>query len=68
VEIRSLREAAVMAARLSLRMASEKQWPVAKREPAVVQKLLDRPEYQEEKVFRERLDAFYTKAAKEASK
>jgi len=68
VEIRSLREAAVLAARLSLRMASEKHWPAARREPAVVQKLLDRPEYQEEKAFRERLNAFYTQAAKDRAK
>jgi aminopeptidase YwaD len=65
VEIRSLREAAVLAARLSLRMASEKRWPAAKREPAVVQKLLDRPDYQEEKAFRESLDAFYAQEEKD---
>lgn len=57
----SLREASALAARVALRIASKESWPVALREEQVVRELLDMPEYQEEKAFRERLDAFYAR-------
>ena len=50
-----------LAARLALRIASEEDWPVAQRDEQTVLELLDRPEYREEKEFRERLNAFYEK-------
>jgi Zn-dependent M28 family amino/carboxypeptidase len=59
VDLRSLREAAALAARLALRLATEEQWPAARRDEQTVMKLLDSPDYQEEKAFRDRLDAFY---------
>jgi aminopeptidase YwaD len=62
VDLRSLREASTLAARLALRMASAETWPVARREEKTVLALLDSPEYREEREFRERLDAFYKQA------
>jgi aminopeptidase YwaD len=59
VEQAGLRSAAALAARLALRVASADDWPVSRREESKVQELLDSPDYQEEKAFRERLDAFY---------
>jgi Zn-dependent M28 family amino/carboxypeptidase len=57
-----LREAAALAARVALRIASEERWPVALREEREVLELLDTPEYREERAFRERLEAFYEEA------
>jgi hypothetical protein len=62
VDIRSLREAAALAARLALRVASSSDWPVTQRSVSDVQALLDRPEYREERRFREALDAHYAEA------
>jgi aminopeptidase YwaD len=62
VELKNLREASTLAARLALRMASEETWPVARRDEETVTGLLDRPEYREEQEYRERLEAFYEKA------
>jgi len=62
VELTGLREAAVLAARLALRLSSEEDWPVAGRSKEAVLELLDTPEYQEEQAYRERIDAFYEKA------
>jgi hypothetical protein len=62
VDIRSLREASVLAARLALRIANEENWPVQRRAEEDVQSLLDTPEYKEEKDYRERLDAFFDNA------
>jgi Zn-dependent M28 family amino/carboxypeptidase len=59
VDQTSLRAAAALAARLAMRVASADDWPVSRRAEATVQELLDSPDYQEEKAFRERLDAFY---------
>jgi len=54
VPTRGLREAAAMACRLALRVASESDWPVSRRSHAEVATLLDRPDYQEEaKIFAE---------------
>jgi Iap family predicted aminopeptidase len=65
VELRDLREASALAARLALRIANEADWPVARREEAAVDALLDSPEYREEREFRERLDAFYAGAGRQ---
>ncbi len=62
VDLRSLREASTLAARLALRMASQETWPVTRRNEKTVLELLDSPEYREEKEYRGRLDAFYKKA------
>ncbi len=59
VDVTSLREAATLAARLALRIANEETWPVTRRDEAAVLELLDSPDYQEEKAFRERLAARY---------
>jgi Zn-dependent M28 family amino/carboxypeptidase len=66
VDLRSLREASALAARLALRMASEEEWPVRRRDEAAVLELLEGPDYQEEQAYRERLDAFYAQARQEA--
>jgi Iap family predicted aminopeptidase len=62
VELKALREAATLAARLALRIASEPAWPAAQREEQAVLELLDSPEYREEQAYRERLRAFYQAA------
>jgi len=62
VEIGCLREASVLAARLALRIASQKPWPASQREKAAVLELLDSPDYRQESEFRDRLDAFYRAA------
>ena len=62
VELTSLREAATIAARLALRMASEETWPVKRRDASTVQELFDTPEYREEQEFRDRVDAHYEEA------
>jgi Iap family predicted aminopeptidase len=54
VEMRGLREAAALAARLALRMASAPQWPAARRGEDEVLAILDTPDYREERaLFRE---------------
>ena len=67
VDMTSLREASSLAARLALRMASEENWPVTRRDRENVLGLLDNPGYREEKEYRDRLHAFYVKARKEQS-
>jgi Zn-dependent M28 family amino/carboxypeptidase len=62
VDARSLREAATLAARLALRVANEENWPVGQRDEKVALELLEGPQYQEEKEFWARLDAFYEEA------
>jgi aminopeptidase YwaD len=62
VDLKSLREASTLAARLALRMAHEEAWPVARRSGEAVQALLDSPEYQEEQEYRQQLEAFYRQA------
>jgi len=64
----SLREASTLAARLALRMASEKSWPVTRRDRETVLGLLDSPGNREEKEYRERFNAFYEKARKQQTK
>jgi len=62
VDLADLRGASTLAARLALRMASEETWPVTRRDEQTVLELLDSPEYQEEKEYRDRIDAFYERA------
>ncbi|MCJ7624123.1 MAG: M28 family metallopeptidase, partial [Anaerolineaceae bacterium] len=62
VDMTCLREASTLAARIALRVASEENWPVQKRDEKMVQELLDSPDYREEEEFRDRLDAYYKKA------
>jgi aminopeptidase YwaD len=64
VDLRSLREASTLAARLVLRAASEETWPVARREQAALKELLDTPDYRELQAFRQKLDAFYQNAVR----
>ena len=62
LEINALREAAAVAARLAVRIASDAHWSVARRSKQAVQELLDGPEYREERRFREQIDALYRQA------
>jgi Zn-dependent M28 family amino/carboxypeptidase len=62
VELTCLREASTLAARLALRLASEEEWPVARRDQDAVLALLDTPEYQEERELHARVDEFYQEA------
>jgi hypothetical protein len=64
VELKGLREASTLAARLALRVAHAEDWPAGRRSEEAVQALLDTPEYQEEQEYREKLDAFYQQARK----
>jgi Zn-dependent M28 family amino/carboxypeptidase len=64
VDLRSLREASALAARLALRVASEEGWPVTRRDEEAVMALLDSPDYRVEQAYRQRLNAFYEEARK----
>jgi Zn-dependent M28 family amino/carboxypeptidase len=65
VDLTCLRESSTLAARLALRLASEEEWPVARREQDAVLALLDTPEYQEERELGARVDALYLQARQE---
>lgn len=59
-ELRSLREAAVLAARLALRIARAEDWPASRRAPALVrEKMQSDPGFVAERALFERVDAFY---------
>jgi Zn-dependent M28 family amino/carboxypeptidase len=62
VELKGLREASALAARLALRIASAVDWPVEHRDEDAVSALLDSPDHREEREYRAELDAFYAKA------
>lgn len=62
VDVKGLREASTLAARLALRIAHADAWPASRRDEAAVQALLDTPQHREEKEFRARIDAFYEQA------
>jgi len=62
VDLRSLREAATLAARLALRIAGVETWSVSRRNEEAVQEVLDSPEQREEHEFRERVEAYYARA------
>ncbi|MCB8982445.1 MAG: M28 family peptidase [Ardenticatenaceae bacterium] len=69
-DMTSLREAAVLAARLAWRMANAAasgDWPARQRGRDVVAELLDNPDNKEEEAFFARLDAFYKQARAEGS-
>lgn len=66
-EITSLREAAVLAARLALRMANAADWPAQQRSQETVAELLDNPDNREESAFFARLDAYYAQARKKSA-
>jgi hypothetical protein len=59
VELRGLREAADLAARLVLRVAAAEEWPVQRRDPEAVKQALDRPDFREEAELFARVTAFY---------
>ena len=59
VNLRDLREAATLAARLALRVANEETWPAARRSNEAVQALFESPEYEEESRFRAAIAARY---------
>jgi Zn-dependent M28 family amino/carboxypeptidase len=61
VSERCVREAAALAARLAMRVASEEEWPAERRSDQAVAALLDSPEYREEQAYRERIDAHYAR-------
>ncbi|MEZ4590428.1 MAG: M28 family peptidase [Chloroflexota bacterium] len=66
VEMRGLREAAVFAARLALRIAHHPDWPAQRRSPEAVAEVLDNPDNREETEIFNRIRAFY--AEKRSSK
>lgn len=59
VEMRGLREAAVFAARLALRIAHHPAWPAQQRSAEAVAEVLDNPDNQEETEIFDRIRAFY---------
>jgi Zn-dependent M28 family amino/carboxypeptidase len=59
VNLTSLREAAVLSARLALRLADTEDWPVSQRDTKIVHDLMDSPEYQEEATYRRTLSEHY---------
>ncbi len=61
VELRGMREAAALAARLALRMASTDEWPAARRSKADVREVLDGPDYREVTEFFAQVRTFYEK-------
>lgn len=58
VTLVSLREASTLAARLTLRIANESQWPVSTRDEEAVSKLMDTPNMKEVQDYRNRLEKF----------
>jgi Zn-dependent M28 family amino/carboxypeptidase len=62
IEIRSLREAAVLAAQLSLRIAQMADWPVSRRDAEAVKTAVDNPDNQETAAFMAELDEYYRTA------
>ena len=65
VEVRGVREAAALAARLAVRVASTEKWPVRRRSPQAVQAIFAaNAQYQEERSFWDEYDAFYRAARK----
>ena len=59
VDLRNLREASVLAARLAYRMAIMENWPAPRRSQEAVAELLDNPDNKEESEFFAKLDAHY---------
>ena len=61
-ELRNLREASVLAARLAFRMALAEDWPASRRSQEAVAELLDNPDNKEESAFFAKLDAYYAQS------
>lgn len=59
VSLRELQDAAVMAARLALRLGAVDDLPINRRTQAEVEALLNRPAYQETRALNEKVEAFY---------
>ena len=59
VEVKGLREAAVFAARLALRIANHPDWPAQQRSLEEVTAVLDNPDNREETEIFDRIRAFY---------
>ena len=59
VDITSLREAAALASRLTLRLANAEDWPAQRRNADAVKVLLTGPQYEEEANFRAAIAAHY---------
>jgi hypothetical protein len=59
VELRGMREAATLAARLALRMASMEAWPTKRRSAEAVDGILDSPDYREESELFARVRTYY---------
>jgi len=66
VRLTSLREAAVLAARLALRIAGAKDWPAVRRSEQTVLDLLDSPDHQVATAYEAELTAFYQQAVSKA--
>ena len=62
IEIRSLREAAVLAACLSVRISQMADWPVSRRGAEAVKTAVDNPDNQETAAFMAQLDDYYRTA------
>ena len=62
IEIRSLREAAVLAARLSVRIAQMGEWPLSRRDEGAVKTAVDNIDNQESAAFFAQLDDYYRAA------
>lgn len=60
-EIRHLRDAAALAARFALRVASEENWPVSRRSKETVAELFDNPAYNEERSIMNEIADFVAK-------
>jgi hypothetical protein len=67
IALEDLREAATLAARLAVRIASEAAWPAPRRSGDAVQTLLDTAEYREEQALKARIDAFYDELAQKSA-
>ena len=59
VERKGMREAAALAARLAVRVASEQAWPAHRRAQSAVRQILNSPEYREEQELAARVKAYY---------
>ncbi len=62
LDIKTLREASVLAARLALRIANMADWPASRRDAEAVKTAVDNPDNQETAAFFAELDAYYAAA------
>ncbi|MBK9055104.1 MAG: hypothetical protein IPL78_30655 [Chloroflexi bacterium] len=61
MKLNNLREAAMIAARLTVRIAHAPDWPAQHRTTEEVTALFTGPEYREEAEYRELFEAYYRK-------